>query len=83
MKTITNLNINQLNIRTISELAVVKYDDKKCLSVKLSSEDFKRLKNIAFFNETAMSEIVRSFLEQFLEQYHKENVIDGEPGCQD
>ena len=83
MKTITNLNINQLSVRTIGELATAKYDDKKILSVKLDNDDFKKLKSIAFFNETAMSEIVRAFLEQFLEQYHKENVIDGEPESQD
>ena len=83
MKTINNIEIKQLTVRTIEEISMSSIPDEKNLSVKISKEQHRKLKVIAFNTGTAMSEIVRSFLEQFLEQYHKENVIDGEPGCQD
>lgn len=83
MKTITNLDIKELRVRTIEEINAETLNNEKSLSIKLSEEQHKKLKRLAFNIETAMSEIVRSFLEQFLEQYRKENVIDEEPGCQD
>lgn len=76
MKTITNLDIKELHVKTIGELAVEKYSNKKTLSIKLNEEQYKRLKVLAFICDTAMSEIVKSFLEQFIEQYRKENVIE-------
>ena len=79
MKTISNLNIKELHVRTTSELAVAKYSKKRVLSVKLEEEQYKKLKILAFISETAMSEIVYSFLEQFIEQYRKENVIEVAP----
>lgn len=82
MKTITNLNIVSLNVRTDEELS----DDNnefKSLSIKIDEEQHKRLKILSVCSGMTMSAIIRSFLEQFLEQYRKENVIDGEPESQD
>lgn len=83
MKTINGLNIQQLSVRTVEELAVTSIQSEKNLSIKLTEEQHRKLKILAFKTGTSMSEIVRSFLEQFLEQYRKENVIDGGPGSQD
>lgn len=76
MKTITNLNINELTVKTLSDLASEKFTETKELSIKLDKVWHRRLKTLAFNLDTSMSEIVRSFLEQFCEQYQKENVIE-------
>lgn len=76
MKTVKGLNIQQLPVRTIEELAVISIKGEKNLSVKLLDEQHKKLKLIAFKTGTSMSEIVRSFLVQFIDQYKKENVVD-------
>lgn len=83
MKTITNLNIKELKVKTVEELAIDNFPDAKTLSIKIGEEQHKRLKILAFCTGTTMSAIVRAFLEQFVEQYRKENVIDGEPESQD
>lgn len=83
MKTITNLHINTLNVKTASELANSSIEGEKALSVRLDKEQHRKLKLLAFSADTTMSELIRAFLAQLIEQYHKENVIDGEPGSQD
>ena len=83
MKTITNLNIDEISVRTLEELAVVRAISMKELSVKIDESQHKRLKILAFSLGTSMSEIVRAVLQQLIDQYHKENVIDGEPESQD
>jgi hypothetical protein len=79
MKTINGLNIHQISVRTIEELATFSIQGEKSLSVKLLDEQHKRLKLIAFKTGTSMSEIVRAFLVQFIDQYKKENVVDCSP----
>lgn len=76
MKTINGLNIQQISVRTIEELATFSIQGEKSLSIKLSDEQHKKLKLIAFKAGTSMSEIVRAFLVQFIDQYKKENVVD-------
>lgn len=83
MKTITNLNIKSLTIMTLSELSNSNIEGDKALSVRLDKEQHRRLKLLAFSIDTTMSELVRAFLVQLIEQYQKENVIDGEPESQD
>lgn len=83
MKTITNLNINKLKIRTLSEITVATIDGDKTVSVRLDKEQHRRLKLLALSIDTTMSELVRAFLVQFISQYRKENVVDSEPGKQD
>ena len=83
MKTITNLHINTLNVKTASELANSSIEGEKALSVRLDKEQHRKLKLLAFSADTTMSELIRAFLAQLIEQYHKENVIDGELGSQD
>jgi hypothetical protein len=79
MKTINGLNIQQISVRTIEELATFSIQGEKSLSIKLSDEQHKKLKLIAFKAGTSMSEIVRAFLVQFIDQYKKENVVDCSP----
>lgn len=82
MKTITNLNIKSLSIKTTGELANSSIEGEKALSVRLDKEQHRRLKLLAFSADTTMSELIRAFLVQLIEQYRKENVIDGEPESQ-
>lgn len=79
MKQICNLDIKQITVRTIEELSTQTIDDEKRLSIKISEEQHRKLKVIAFNAGTAMSEIVRAFLVQFIDQYKKENVVDCSP----
>jgi hypothetical protein len=79
MKIINGLNIQQISVRTIEELATFSIQGEKSLSIKLSDEQHKKLKLIAFKAGTSMSEIVRAFLVQFIDQYKKENVVDCSP----
>lgn len=83
MKTITNLNINSLKVRTIGELANSNFNDSKNLTIKLDKELHRKLKILAVSADTTMSEIIRSFLVQFVEQYRKENVIEDSKDDQD
>ena len=76
MKTINGLNIQQLSVRTVEELAVISIQSEKNLSIKLTEEQHRKLKILAFKTGTSMSEIVRAFLVQFIDQYKKENVVD-------
>ena len=76
MKTINGLDIKNLTVRTIEEISTSSIPDEKNLSVKISKEQHRKLKVIAFNTGTAMSEIIRAFLIQLIDQYKKENVID-------
>jgi hypothetical protein len=79
MKTITNLNINSLNIRTIEDLRELKETSTKSLSIKIDEEQHKKLRILSFSLGVTMTEIIRAFIVEFVEQFNPENVIEGQP----
>lgn len=79
MKAVKNLNITELKVKTIEELALEKHIDMKELSVKINEKQHKGLKLLAFNTGTSMSEIIRAFLQQFIEQFDPENVVEVQP----
>lgn len=79
MKTITNLNINSLSIRTIEDLRELKETSTKSLSIKIDEEQHKKLRILSFSLGVTMTEIIRAFIVEFIEQFDPENVVEVQP----
>jgi hypothetical protein len=79
MKTITNLNIDSLHVRTIEELRDAKDASTKSLSIKIDEEQHKKLRILSFSLGVTMTEIIRAFVVQLIEQFDPKNVIEVAP----
>lgn len=53
--------------RTVGECVVSKVKDKKIMQVATSMDKFIELQKIALKNNTSVSEIVRSLIDEFME----------------
>jgi hypothetical protein len=83
MKTITNLNIDSLHVRTIEELRDAKDASTKSLSIKIDEEQHKKLRILSFSLGVTMTEIIRAFVMQLIEQFDPSSVIEVSPSSSD
>lgn len=73
MRRIKNLDIKEISFRQIRDLNQAQFTTTKHLQYCLEPDDCKKLKKIAIDLDTSVSEMVRSAVVQFVEQYSDDN----------
>lgn len=61
----------QLKVKAGNELRNMRFESRKRFGVKIDKYYNDRLKDIAYQNETSMSEVIRSLIKDYINEYEK------------